>query len=98
MQIIISCQHMDLSQNLREHVETKVMKACEIIDQSATNCQVRLNVSGHSHKTELTLRHSGHNFSAHADHDSDMYAAIDAACDRLRRQLGDWMTKHKNHR
>lgn len=98
LRVIISCQHLKLSSSLQKHTEDKVCKACDHLDSHPANCQVHLSVDGHINKAEVLMHYQGHDFTAHANNGSDMYAAIDAAATRLRRQIDSFNGKHSQHR
>ena len=89
MQINISGHHVELTNPLREYVQSKLARlerhAAEI-----SHADVVLNVEKLRQKVEATIRMAGAELFAHAESE-DMYAAIDALADKLDRQL----RKHK---
>ena len=92
MQITISGHHVDVTDPLREYVQTKFDRLQRHYSQ-ITQVDVTLKVEKLVHKAESTLHIAGKDLFAHAESD-DMYAAIDALADKLDRQL----IKHKEKR
>ena len=90
MRVVINCQHVDLTSALKEHVEAKVYKACDMLTAPPANCTTHLTVDGSAHKAEFVMHYKGHDFTASASNHSDMYVAIDSAVTKLRRQLTDF--------
>ena len=89
MQINISGHHVEVTDALREYVETKFERLQRHFDQ-ITNTEVTLVVEKQRQKAEATIHISGADIFAAAESE-DMYAAIDSLADKLDRQL----IKHK---
>lgn len=89
MQLNITGHHVELTDALREYVETKFAKLERHFDQ-ITNVQVTLTVDKLRQIAEATLNVAGGEIHASGETD-DMYAAIDQLIDKLDRQL----IKHK---
>lgn len=89
MQINISGHHVELTDPLREYVNSKFGKL-ERHAANITHVDVVLNVEKLRQKVEATIRLAGAELFAAAESE-DMYAAIDALSDKLDRQL----RKHK---
>ncbi len=89
MQLNITGHHVELTDALREYVETKFTKLERHFDQ-ITNVQVTLTVDKLRQIAEATLHVAGGEIHASAETE-DMYAAIDQLIDKLDRQL----IKHK---
>lgn len=89
MQLNVSGHHVEVTDPLRDYVETKFERLQRHFDQ-ITNTEVTLIVEKMVQKAEATLHISGADIFAAAESD-DMYAAIDALADKLDRQL----IKHK---
>ncbi len=89
MQINISGHHVDLTDALRDYVNTKMDKLERHFDQ-ISNVQTTLSVEKQRQKAEASVNIKGGQLFADAEHD-DMYAAIDLMVDKLDRQL----LKHK---
>ena len=89
MQLNVSGHHVEVTDPLREYVESKFERLQRHFDQ-ITNTEVTLVIEKMVQKAEATLHISGADLFAAAESD-DMYAAIDALADKLDRQL----IKHK---
>jgi putative sigma-54 modulation protein len=89
MQLNISGHHVDVTDPLREYVESK-FERLQRHHSHITNMEVTLIVEKQVQKAEGNVHISGADLFAAAESD-DMYAAIDALADKLDRQL----IKHK---
>ncbi len=89
MQINITGHHVDLTDAMRDYVNTKFAKLERHFD-NITNVQVTLTVQKQRQEAEATVNISGGELFAQAESD-DMYAAIDSLIDKLDRQV----VKHK---
>ncbi len=89
MQLNVSGHHVEVTNPLRDYVESKFERLHRHSDQ-ITNTEVTLIVEKMVQKAEATLHISGADIFAAAESE-DMYAAIDALADKLDRQL----IKHK---
>ena len=89
MNVITTGHHLEITDSLRSHVDTKFEKLARHFD-NVTDVHVILTVEKLIHKAEATLQISGAKLFAE-DHCTDMYAAIDKMVDKLDRQI----TKHK---
>lgn len=89
MQLNISGHHVDVSDSLRDYVESK-FERLQRHSSHITTTEVTLIVEKQVQKAEARVHISGADVFAAAESD-DMYAAIDALADKLDRQL----IKHK---
>ncbi|SFC03855.1 putative sigma-54 modulation protein [Marinospirillum celere] len=89
MQLNITGHHVELTDALRDYVETKFAKLERHFDQ-ITNVQVTLTVDKLRQIAEATLKVSGGEIHGSGETE-DMYSAIDQLIDKLDRQL----IKHK---
>lgn len=89
MHVITTGHHLEITDSLRSHVDTKFEKLARHFD-NVSDVHVILTVEKLVHKAEATLQISGAKLFAE-DHGEDMYAAIDKMVDKLDRQI----TKHK---
>jgi len=95
MHIILTGHHVEITDALRQYVNSKMEKLERHFD-SVTDIHVVLSVEKLRQKAEATLHLSGKNL--HADStDEDMYAAIDALADKLDRQLKKHKEKVTDH-
>ena len=95
MQMTISGHHLDLTDQIREYVTTKLSKLERHYEQ-ITSTSVILTVDKLQQKAEATVYVSGAELFANAEH-TDLYAAIDALTDKLDRQLIKHKEKHRGH-
>ncbi len=95
MQLNVSGHHVEVTDPLREYVQTKFERLQRHFDQ-ITNTDVTLIVEKMVQKAEATVHISGADLFAQAESE-DMYAAIDALTDKLDRQLIKHKQKHRGH-
>ncbi|MFT4746365.1 MAG: putative sigma-54 modulation protein [Bermanella sp.] len=95
MQINLTGHHVDITDSLRDYVETKFTKLERHFDH-INNVHVILNVEKLKQKAEATLHLSGTEVFAISER-TDMYAAIDALIDKLDRQVIKHKEKVKRH-
>ncbi len=89
MDVIVTGQHLEVSDTLRDHINQKISRVIRHYDH-VTSAHVVLRVEKTEHLAEVTVHIPGHQIHA-AGHATDMYAAIDAMTDKLDRQV----TRHK---
>ena len=89
MQINLSGHHVDLTDALRNHVESKLSKLQRHFDH-ITKVEVTLTVEKLIQKAEASVHVAGADLFS-ACESEDMYTAIDMMTDKLDRQL----IKHK---
>lgn len=95
MQINLTGHHVEITEPLREYVNTKFAKLERHFDH-ITNVHVILNVEKLRQKAEATVHLSGAEIFATSEHE-DMYAAIDGLIDKLDRQVVKHKEKLKRH-
>lgn len=95
MQLTITGHHLEITDPLREYVESKMERLQRHFDQ-ITATHVILTVEKKVQKAEATIHIAGGDLFAHAESE-DMYAAIDALADKLDRQLIKHKQKHRGH-
>jgi putative sigma-54 modulation protein len=95
MHIILSGHHIDITDALRDYVNTK-MERLERHFDSVTDIHVVLSVEKLRQKADATVNVSGSKLYAETT-DEDMYAAIDALVDKLDRQLKKHKEKVTDH-
>jgi putative sigma-54 modulation protein len=89
MQLNVSGHHVEVTESLREYVETKIEKIERHFD-IVSDVHCILTVEKLQHKAEATVNVSGGTIYADAI-EEDMYAAIDGLMDKLDRRV----RKHK---
>ena len=95
MQINLTGHHVEITDSLRDYVDSKFTKLERHFD-SINNVHVILNVEKLNQKAEATVHLTGGEVFATSEH-SDMYAAIDGLIDKLDRQVIKHKEKSKRH-
>lgn len=95
MQINLTGHHVEITDALRNYVDTKFEKLERHFDH-INNVHVILNIEKLSQKAEATLHVSGGEIFANSEH-TDMYAAIDGLIDKLDRQVIKHKEKMQRH-
>lgn len=95
MQINLTGHHIEITDSLRNYVDTKFSKLERHFDH-ISNVHVILNVEKLLQKAEATMHLSGAEVFASSEN-QDMYAAIDSMVDKLDRQVIKHKEKLKKH-
>ncbi|MGR9105779.1 MAG: ribosome hibernation-promoting factor, HPF/YfiA family [Gammaproteobacteria bacterium] len=95
MQISVTGHHIEITDALKNYVESKFERLERHIDH-VTDVHVILGVEKITKKAEATVQISGAKLFAE-DHQEDMYAAIDSLVDKLDRQVRKHKEKTINH-
>ncbi|RTE86353.1 MULTISPECIES: ribosome hibernation promoting factor [Gammaproteobacteria] len=95
MQINLTGHHIEITEALRDYVDTKFAKLERHFDH-INNVHVILNVEKLNQKAEATVHLNGGEVFATSEH-TDMYAAIDGLIDKLDRQVIKHKEKLKQH-
>jgi len=100
MNLTISGHHLELTQAIREYVQTKLERIKRhfdhVIDIAVILTVDKLPEKEKRQKAEITLRLRGKDLHAESIAE-DLYAAIDALIDKLDRQVIKYKTKMQNH-
>ena len=96
MQISLTGHHIDITDSLRNHVDSKFERLERHFDH-VTKVHVILGVEKKRQKAEATLHLNGADVCAESVQE-DMYAAIDGLVDKLDRQVKKHKEKATNHR
>lgn len=96
MQITISGHHLEVTDAIKNYVESKLDRLSNHHDR-ITSTHVILTVEKLIQKAEATIHVSGKDLFADASSD-DLYAAIDMLTDKLDRQLIKHKEKMRSHR
>ncbi|WP_295882634.1 ribosome-associated translation inhibitor RaiA [uncultured Thiohalocapsa sp.] len=96
MQINLTGHHVDITEPLKDYVDTKFDRLARHFDD-VINVHVILSVEKLRQKAEATIHVNGANVFADAVHE-DMYAAIDGLIDKLDRQVIKYKEKRQSHR
>ncbi len=89
MQVNITFRHLDPTEALKTHVRERVQHVQRFVDR-ATEAHAVLHVENLEHRAEITVK-AGRFLLRGTAKTPDMYASIDAAADRIEKQL----KKHK---
>jgi putative sigma-54 modulation protein len=85
MQITVTGRHFEITDALRQHIETKIRKLDRFLD-AITDVNVVLSVEKYRHIAEITLSQSKGNTIRSLEETHDMYQAVDMAIDKLEKQ------------
>ena len=95
MQLNVSGHHVEVTDSLREYVQSKVEKTARHFD-FVSDVHCILTVEKLRHKAEATVQVNGG--SIYADHtEEDMYAAIDGLVDKIERRVRKYKEKLVDH-
>lgn len=95
MQLNVSGHHIEVTDSLREYVESKVEKTARHFDL-VSDVHFILTVEKLRHKAEATVHLNGG--TIYADNtEEDMYAAIDGLVDKLERRVRKYKEKLGDH-
>ena len=95
MQLNVSGHHVEVTDSLREYVESKVQKTASHFDL-VSDVHCILTVEKLRHKAEATVLVNGG--TIYADHtEEDMYAAIDGLVDKIERRVRKYKEKLVDH-
>jgi putative sigma-54 modulation protein len=96
MQINLTGHHVDITEAMRNYVESRFERLERHFDD-VLDAHVVLAVEKLRHSAEATIQVNGGNIHAEAT-EEDMYAAIDALSDKLDRQILKHKEKKSSHR
>ncbi len=96
MQVNITFRHLDSTEALKSHARDKVQHIQRYIDRP-TEAHVVLYVENLEHKADINLKAGPFLLRGHAK-SNDMYASIDAAAEKIERQLKKHKEKLNNHK
>lgn len=97
MKCSVTFRHMKPSEPIRAYAEERVEKLTRLIDRGV-EAQVTLSVEKHLHEARVELVTDGSLLLRGIDKSEDLYASIDAAVERIMRQVKRYRAKIKNHR
>jgi len=97
MQYQISGKQIDIGEALQTHVKTELGEVVKKYAERPTDAQVIFSKSGHEFVSEATVHLStGLTASAKA-HETEIYAAFDACCAKMEKQLRRYKRRLKDH-
>ncbi len=85
MQITVTGRHFEITNPLRQHIETKIGKLARYVD-GITDVHVVLSVEKHRHSAEINLQVKGNTIRG-LEETHDMYLSVDTVIDKVERQL-----------
>ena len=89
MKLTVTGRNIDITDGIREHLESKMEKTINDLGDAA-DVHVALLVEKHRHFAEVTVKTKG--FTVHSQHETDdLYASMDNALLKIGKQL----RKHK---
>lgn len=97
MKCSVTFRHMKSSDAIRGYAEERVDKLTRLIDRGV-EAQVTLAAERHEFVAHVELVTDGSLALRGVDRSEDMYASIDAAVDRIVRQVKRYRAKIKDHR
>ncbi|MCH9695032.1 MAG: ribosome-associated translation inhibitor RaiA [Gammaproteobacteria bacterium] len=95
MQLNVSGHHVEVTDSLREYVESKIEKLARHFDL-VSDVHCILTVEKLRHKAEATVHVNGGTIYAE-NTEEDMYAAIDGLVDKLERRVRKYKEKLVDH-
>jgi putative sigma-54 modulation protein len=96
MQVNITFRHLEPTEALKEHVKDKVAHIQRYVDRPGEAHAV-LHLENLSHHAEITMKAGAFSVRGRGKSD-DMYASIDAAADKIERQLKKHKERVRNHK
>lgn len=96
MQVNITFRHLDPTEALKTHVRDRVQHVQRYIDR-AGEAHAVLHVENLDHHAEITVK-AGRFLLRGTAKSPDMYASIDAAADRIERQLKKHKERLRDHK
>ena len=97
MKCSVTFRHMKPSDAVRQYAEDRVDKITRLIDREV-EAQVVLSLESHLQVAHIELVTDGSLHIRGVDKSPDMYASIDAAVDRIMRQVKRYRSKIRSHR
>ena len=95
MRTVITARHFEVSDPLKDRIHKAVAKL-ERFDDRIIDCHIVMDVQRHRNSVEVLLNAHSHTLRGKEESD-DMYSAIDAAFEKLERQLKRLDSKLNDH-
>jgi len=95
MQITITARHFDLTNAIRDHVESACEKLTRYFDHIST-AHITLDLEDNRNKVEMSLHAGKFNLQSISE-EMDMYTAIDSAIERMEAQIKKLKEKVTSH-
>lgn len=98
MNITVTCRHMDMTDALRSHATARVEESLSEFPR-VEDVHVILDVQRKIHHVAEVIVHAKNHVHAEAKEETtDMYASIDAAVDKVHRQLRKKRDRIQDHK
>lgn len=98
MNITVTCRHMEMSAALREHATSRIEESLGEFPR-VEDVHVILDVERKiNHVAEVVVKARNHVHAEATETTSDMYASIDAAVEKVHRQLRKLRDKAQDHK
>jgi len=85
MQLTVTGRHFEITDPLRQHIDSKMSKISRYID-NVTDVHVVLSVEKHRHTAEVTFQANGATIRG-VEEQHDMYLAFDTVMEKIERQI-----------
>lgn len=97
MQLFVSGKHIDVSEALRQHVETRLSAGVSKYFDRAIDAQVQFSKARHLYRADISAHVvRGVSLQAHAEADG-IYPAFDAAADKIEKRLRRFKRRLNDH-
>jgi ribosomal subunit interface protein len=97
MQVSVSGKHIDVGDALRGHVDDRLTSGVSKYFERALEAQVQFSKARHMYRSSISVHaRRGVSVQAHAEAD-DIYAAFDAAADRIEKRLRRYKRRLSDH-
>ena len=98
MNINVTCRHMDMTETLRDHAIARAQESLSEFPR-VEDVHIILDVQKKIHHiAEVVVRAKNHIHLEAKEETSDMYVSIDAAIDKVHRQLRKKRDKTQDHK
>jgi len=98
MQIIISGRHVNVSEEMKQHIESKITDAIDKQSLKVTSARVVLSMEKQSrYQAEVIVHMKNHDFEAAAE-TYEIYEAIDIAIEKIQTQVKKLVSKVQEHK
>jgi len=97
MQITVTGRHFEITDALRQHIETKIQKMERFLD-GITDVHLVLSVEKHRHSAEITLLQANGNTLRSLEETHDMYESVDTVIEKIEKQARKLNRKRETSR
>ena len=97
MQMTVTGRHFEVTDALRQHIDTKIQKIERFLD-GITDVHVVLSVEKHRHSAEMTLLQANGTTLRSLEETHDMYESVDRVIDKIEKQARKLNKKRETSR